>query len=123
MLEVAGVALLAIEDSDPDSAMVRQCFVSLQPVIELQPVIDMMNFPPQALGIQQGVHTSAGVGTAYALPEPVTEKARASGKFQSIETTHLCPDRTVTDLLILITMTANTTRQNSRFEAHNCLNA
>jgi hypothetical protein len=40
MLEVAGVALVAIEDSDPDSAMVRQCFVSLQPVI------DMMNSPP-----------------------------------------------------------------------------
>jgi hypothetical protein len=79
MLEVAGVPLLAMEDSDHDSAMVRQCFVSLQPVI------DLMNSPPQALGIQQGVHTSAGVGTAYALPEPVTEKARASGKFQSIE--------------------------------------
>lgn len=87
MLEVAGVALVAIEDSDPDSAMVRQCFVSLQPVI------DMMNSPPQALGIQQGVHTSDGVGTAYALPEPVTEKVRASGKFQSIETTHSCPEQ------------------------------
>ena len=40
MLEVAGVALVAIEDSNPDSAMVGQCFVSLQPVI------DMMNSPP-----------------------------------------------------------------------------
>ena len=67
--------------------MVWQRFVSLQPVI------DMMNSPPQTLGIHQGVHTPDRVGTAYGLTEPVAEKARASGKFQSIETTHSCPEQ------------------------------
>src|ERR1022692_1300022 len=58
MLEVAGVALVAIEDNDTDPAMVWQCFVSLQLVI------DMVNPPPQTFGIHQSVHTPDRVGAA-----------------------------------------------------------
>ena len=48
---------MAIENGDADPAMVRQCFVSFQPVM------DMMNPLPQALGIHQRVYTSDRVST------------------------------------------------------------
>src|SRR5277367_5038069 len=76
---VADMALMTIEDSDANPVMVRQRFVSLQPVI------DLVNPLPQAFGIHQGVHSSDTVGAAYGLTEPVVEKQGASCEFQSIE--------------------------------------
>src|SRR6266705_1414403 len=67
--------------------MVRQCFVWLQPVI------DMMNPQTQALGIYPSVHTPDRVGAAFGLTAPVVEEAGASGQFQSIEATHSCPEQ------------------------------
>jgi hypothetical protein len=58
VLKVAGMTLMAIENGDADPTMVRQRFVPLQPVI------DMMNPPPQALGIHESVHTPDGIGAA-----------------------------------------------------------
>ena len=81
------MALVAIEDSDADPVMVRQRFVSLQPVI------DMVNPLPHAFGIHQGIHSPDTVGAAYRSTEPVVEKAGARNEFQSVETTHACPEQ------------------------------
>ena len=84
---VAGMALVAIQDSDANAVMVRQGFISLQAII------DMVNPLPQAFGLHQGVHTPDTVGAAYGLTEPVMEKAGASREFQSIETAHAGPEQ------------------------------
>ena len=81
------MALVAIQDGDADPVMVRQRFVALQPVI------DMVNPLPQALGIYQCVYSPDAVGATYRLPEPDAKKAGVSGEFQSIEATHSCPEQ------------------------------
>ena len=53
----------------------------------------MVNALPQSFGIHQGIHAPDTVGAAYGLTEPAAEKAGASGEFQSIETTHACPEQ------------------------------
>ena len=70
MLEVAGVALVAIEDSNPDSAMVGQCFVSLQPVIDMMNssrsraiVLDLFKSPAHNLSMK-----SNAIRTSIDLP-------------------------------------------------------
>src|SRR5665213_2618596 len=63
MLKITGVALVTIEDSDADPAMVRQCSVPLQPVI------DMMNSLPQFCRIHQSAHSPEAVGAAHGLSE------------------------------------------------------
>jgi hypothetical protein len=87
MLEITGVALVAIQDSDADPAMIRQGFVSLQPVI------DMMNSLPQSRRIYQSAHPPDAVGAAHVLSEPATEETGMSGKFQSIEAAHAGPEQ------------------------------
>jgi len=87
VLQIAGVALMAIQGSNADSAMVRQRFVAFQPFI------DMVDPLPQSLGIHQSVDTPDGVGAADGLPEPVLEEAGASGEFQSVETAHARPEQ------------------------------
>ena len=61
VLQVAGVALMAIERGNADPVMVRQRLVSFQPVI------DVMNPAPQALGIHQSCH-AFGTQIWRALP-------------------------------------------------------
>ncbi len=87
VLEVAGMALVAIQDGDADPAMIRQRFVALQPVI------DMVNPLPQAFGVHPGDHSPDAVGAAHGLPEPEAEKAGVSGEFQSIEAAHARPEQ------------------------------
>ncbi len=35
VLQIAGVTLMAIDNGDADPAMIRQCFIALQPVIDM----------------------------------------------------------------------------------------
>jgi len=35
MAEVAGVTFVTVEDGDPDTHMIRQCFITLQPVVDM----------------------------------------------------------------------------------------
>ena len=87
VLQIAGVALMAIEGGNADPAVVRQRLVAFQPVID---VVDPL---PQSLGIHRSVDTSDSVGAADGLPEPALEEAGASGEFQSVETAHARPEQ------------------------------
>ena len=87
VLQIAGVALMAIEGGNADPAVVRQRLVAFQPVID---VVDPL---PQSLGIHQSVDTSDRVGAADGLPEPALEEAGASGEFQSVEAAHARPEQ------------------------------
>src|ERR1035438_2205787 len=87
VLQIAGVALMAIKGGNADPAMVRQRFVALQPVI------DMVDPLSQSLGIHQSVDPPDGVGAAYELTEPLAEEAGVSGEFQSVETAHARPEQ------------------------------
>src|ERR1019366_5421246 len=87
VLQVAGVALMAIENGDADAVVVRQCLVPLQLVV------DMGNPPAKPLATHQSVDGSDRAGAACGLAEPVVEEAGASGEFQSVKTAHPCPEQ------------------------------
>jgi hypothetical protein len=85
--EVAGMALVAVHDSDSNPAMVRQRFVALQPVI------DVVSSLPQPFSVHESIHPPEAVGAAHGLPEPVAEETGVGGEFQSIETAHTGPEQ------------------------------
>jgi hypothetical protein len=80
------MTFVTIQDSRCDPLIVRQRFVTLQPVI------DVVNSLPQTLGVHQRIHTPDAVGAAHGLPEPAAKEAGVSGLFRSIEAAHAGPE-------------------------------
>jgi hypothetical protein len=62
------MAFVAIQDGNTQPALIRQGFVTLQPVVHV------MDAAPQTLGIHQGGHAPNAVGAAHGLPMRVQNK-------------------------------------------------
>ena len=62
------MTFVTIQDRGGDAVIIRQRFVALQPIV------DVVNSPPQSLGIHQGVHPPEAVGAAHGLAEPIAEE-------------------------------------------------